>query len=216
MYKIVVFGGTGGLGSKLSALLKEKYEVISLGSEDVDVKNYTEVENFFDINKVDVVINASGINYDGFIHRYDETNQHKIDEQIDVNIKGNLNILSNCLKYMRNNKFGRVILFSSVLSNSPVVGTGVYSGCKGFIDTLVKSVSVENLSKGITCNSLQIGYFDGGLTHRIPEKFREILLDSIPMKRWGKIDELCNVIDMLINTEYITGTNIKINGGLDV
>jgi NAD(P)-dependent dehydrogenase (short-subunit alcohol dehydrogenase family) len=53
------------------------------------------------------------------------------------------------------------------------------------------------------------------MTYKIPEYVRENILNSIPSKRWGQIDELENTIRFLINTPYVNGTNLKINGGID-
>jgi NAD(P)-dependent dehydrogenase (short-subunit alcohol dehydrogenase family) len=214
MKKIVIFGGTGGLGSKLTERLTD-YELISLGSKDLDITDSEAIQYFFKNNNIDIVINMSGVNHDCFIHKLPLCDKNLINKQIDVNIKGTLNILSSCLSNMRNNFYGRIITISSVLAEKPVVSTGVYAGCKGFIDSLVKVVALENASKNITCNSIQLGYFDGGLTYNIPENFRQSVLDTIPMNRWGTIDELENIIRFLINTPYVTGTNIKINGGID-
>ena len=149
------------------------------------------------------------------LHKYQSHNSLDVKRQLEVNIEGNLNILANCLPTMREKKFGRIILISSVLASKPVAGTGVYSGCKAFIDNLVKTCSIENLQHGITCNSIQLGYFDGGMTYDIPEKIREDFKNNIPLKRWGKIIELENTIRYLINTEYVTGCSLKINGGID-
>jgi NAD(P)-dependent dehydrogenase (short-subunit alcohol dehydrogenase family) len=215
MKTVVVFGGSGGLGSKVVEILKDTYNVISLSSKDVDVSNYNAVETFFERNKPEVVINLTGVNFDMFIHKINQSSLTNIDKQIDINIKGTINVISNCLKYMRENEFGRIITISSVLAEKPVISTGVYSGCKGFIDSFVKTVALENASKNISCNSIQLGYFDGGLTYKIPETFREQVLNTIPAKRWGNIQELTNLIEFLINTPYVTGTNIKINGGID-
>ena len=74
---------------------------------------------------------------------------------------------------------------------------------------------MENANKGVTCNTIQLGYFDGGLTYKIPEQFRADIQKSIPIGRWGSIDELENVIRCLIDTPYINGTSIKVNGGTD-
>jgi NAD(P)-dependent dehydrogenase (short-subunit alcohol dehydrogenase family) len=115
---------------------------------------------------------------------------------------------------MRNKQFGRIILVSSVLADHPVISTAVYAGCKGFVDSLTKTTAVENAGKNITCNSLQLGYFDGGLTYKIPESFRESVKNSIPFKRWGTIEELTNTIKYLIETGYMTGQNINISGGI--
>jgi len=214
MKKIVIFGGSGGIGSSIVNLLNN-YNITSLGSKDVNVSNFYDVKQFFDTNTYDIVINLAGINHDVFIHKINETHLYSIDKQIDVNIKGNINIISNCLSSMRENNYGRIITISSVLAEKPVMSTGIYSGCKGFIDSFIKTVALENANKNISCNSIQLGYFDAGLTYKIPESVRDNIQNSIPMKRWGTIEELANLIEFLIQTPYVTGTNIKINGGID-
>ena len=213
MKTVVLFGGSGGLGSQLTPLLETKYKVISLSSKDIDVRDLTSVSSFFNENDVDIIINLSGYNYDGFVHKLEDSSE--INKMIDINIKGNINILSSSLSKMREKNYGRVILISSVLAEKVVPGTALYSGSKAFIDNLVKTVSSENIGKGITCNSLQLGYFDGGMCHRLPEKFVDTIKQSIGLKRWGSIEELYQTIDYIINTEYITGQNINISGGIN-
>lgn len=214
MKKITVFGGTGGLGSQLFPLLSPKYQVTCLGSKDVDVTKYQEVEAYFKANEADIVINLSGYNYDSFLHKYTSETYQQIEKQIDINVKGTINITACALPQMRDKQFGRLILVSSVLADHPVISTSVYAGCKGFVDSLVKVVVLENANKNISCNSLQLGYFDGGLTYKIPESFRDTIKNTIPSKRWGSIEELYNTVDYLINTPYITGQNINISGGI--
>tara|TARA_R110000772_G_scaffold205776_1_gene316390 strand:- start:86 stop:742 length:657 start_codon:yes stop_codon:yes gene_type:complete len=211
---IALFGGTGGLGKQLINHF-EGYNVIPLGSKLVDIKNFNSVEKFFKTNDVDIVVNMSGYNYNSPIHKYDKSNICEITKQTDVVIKGTMNILASCLPQMRVKGYGRIILTSSILSSKPVFGTSVYAGCKAFMDNLIKTVTVENLSKGITCNSLQLGYMDGGLTYEVPEPFISKVKESIPLKRWGSVDEISNAIHYFINTEYTSGHAMKINGGLD-
>lgn len=217
MKTIVIFGATGGLGSSISKKLLEKNEfnIITLGSKNLDVSDYEKVSNFFNENEVDIVINLSGLNFDKFTHKITSNDIQNIEEQINVNIKGNINIVSSCLSKMREKNYGRIILFSSVLAEKPVVSTSIYSGCKGFLDSFVKTVALENASKNITCNTIQLGYFDGGLTYKIPQNFLTNIVNNIPTKRLGTIEELENTILFLINTPYINGINLKINGGID-
>lgn len=214
MKKVVIIGGTGGLGSQITPKLSD-YEVVSLSSSDLDIRDRKKVFEYFSNNPADIVINLSGYNRDSFIHKLNLQSHEEADNQIDINIKGNLNILSACLPSMREKGFGRIILISSVLAEKPVVSTGVYAGCKGFLDSLAKTIALENMSKNVTCNTIQLGYFDGGLTYAIPEDFRQVILKTIPANRWGTIDELENTIRFLINTPYVNGTNLKINGGID-
>ena len=216
MKKMLIIGGSGGIGKQMTKLFSDKYEVLSCSSKTFDITNLPFLNRFFSLNTYDIILNASGYNYDSFIHKYSIKNIHEVDKMIDINVKGNLNLLSACLPGMRKQGSGRIIFLSSVLSTMPVAGTSVYSASKAFIDNLIKTVTLENLSKGITCNSIQLGYFDAGMAHRIPEKIINNIVDGIPLKRLGKMEELYNTIEYLVNTEYISGTSIKINGGIDL
>lgn len=214
MKSIVVFGGTGGLGSQLCSYLKlhTDYHIFPVGSRNVDICSYEACRKFFDRTIADVVINLSGINFDKFVHKLDRSNDEDISRMLDINLHGSINIASTCLPVMRERGYGRLIYISSILSTQEVLGTSIYSSCKAFLDKFVKGVSKENIGKGVTCNSIQLGYFDGGMTYKVPNS--EPIKQSIGLKRWGSIEELAKTILYIINTEYLTGTNIPLNGGL--
>lgn len=213
---VAVFGGSGGLGSQLVSRLKEDgYSVKGLSSKDVDITNFEQVQSFMVNNTPDIVINLAGINVDGFLHKLSDSRCREAAQKvIEINTVGALNVVSASLPHMRANKYGRIILTSSVLIKKPIVGTGVYGSSKAFIKSLVKNCSLENASKNVTCNALQLGYFDGGLTHTIPEKSKNIIKSSIPAGRWGTIEELYNTVKFLINTPYCNGTSIEVDGGI--
>jgi NAD(P)-dependent dehydrogenase (short-subunit alcohol dehydrogenase family) len=212
--QIVIFGGSGGLGTEVVKLMLDKYDVVCPSSQQVDVTNFKEVEEFFETVNPRVVIGLAGFNYDSFLHKIGPENIENILKVINVNAIGSLNIIACALKKMRSQNYGRIILVSSVLARKTVVGTSVYSASKAFIDNLVKTASAENISKGITCNSIQLGYFGGGMCNSMSPQNRDAIRDSIPLKRFGKITELYSIIEYLINNEYITGQNIEISGGI--
>ena len=214
MKKLLIVGGSGGLGSKVSELLSNTYDVTAVGSKDIDITDINSCEKFFDGKTYDAVINFAGLNYDSFIHKINEHNIDKIKSMIDVNILGTINLASVALKKMREQNFGRIILISSVLAEKEVVGTSVYSSCKAFIDKFAKNASAENIKHGITVNTLQLGYFDGGMTYKIPENLLQPIKETIGLKRFGKIEELSSTISFLIENEYVTAANITRNGGL--
>ena len=113
--RLVLFGATGGLGSGVYKGLTDKYDVIPLGSSDIDVTNFEEVKYFFGSElDIDIVINLSGKKYDTFLHKIDHDDINEIRKMIDVNIMGNINIMASCLPYMRETGWGRVILISSI------------------------------------------------------------------------------------------------------
>jgi len=212
--KLVLIGGTGGIGQQLSPMFSELYEVVSVGSAELDIRSLSSVMDFFkEHSDARVVINLAGVSYDKFLHKYGD-DEAELMNQLNTNVVGATNVVVGCLPHMRAQGYGRIVMMSSVLSKMPVMGAGIYSSCKGFIDNLVKSVALENGNKGVTCNSIQLGYFDAGLLYTIPEKQRELIKKGVPLNRWGQIEELHQLIKTLIEVEYITGTNQKINGGI--
>jgi NAD(P)-dependent dehydrogenase (short-subunit alcohol dehydrogenase family) len=214
MKKIVVFGGTGGLGQKLIPLLEKKYEVTSIGSKDVDITSFEQVKKFFTTNEFDIVLNMSGIKYDVFLNEIKESDLEEINKMIDVNIKGNINVISNCLTKMIEKKYGRIISISSVFAELNIPKNSIYCASKAFIDRFVSNANRESVKYGVTCNTIQLGYFDGGMCYRIDEKYQERAKEKIGLRRWGRIDELYNTINYIVDNEYICGINLKIDGGL--
>lgn len=210
---IAIIGGTGGIGHNIEEHFSQFYNAVyPLGSKQLDIRDFKQCKDFFNTHEIDILINASGINHDKFVHKLGQEDQYLINHLLEVNLKGSVNVAAACLPGMRERGFGRLIYISSVLSTHNVMGTALYSSCKAFIDRLVKSISLENISKGVTCNSIQLGYFDAGLTYKLPNP--EEYKSKIPLKRWGTIEELTNTIDYIIKTEYLTGTNIPLNGGI--
>ncbi len=210
---ILLIGGTGGIGEGLSEYLKvENPFVLRYGSTFCDVTNISRIEQVFDTIHPDVIVYLAVKNIDGLIHKQDISS---IDTQLNVNIKGFLNILRASNSYMRGNKFGRVIYISSVLSEKPMIGTGIYSATKAFGDNIVKTYALENAKYGITANSIQLGYFEGGLTDKVPEKILESVVQKIPAKRLGQSHELGSLVQLIINNEYINGSNILLTSGLE-
>lgn len=212
MKKIAFFGGTGGLGSKVTTKLSN-YEVITVGSSNVDLSNEEQIIEFVNENDFDILIIFSNYNYNSFLHKYTDS-LGELSKQIDINIKGNLKLVSESLKKMREKNWGRIIIASSVTVDKPIMGTGIYSSCKAFFENLVKTIALENGSKNITANCIQLGYMDGGLLYTLPEEFLEKIKSEIPSRRIGSIDEIYKTIEFIIDNEYLNGKTIKITGGL--
>ena len=218
-----MFGGTGGLGSKLVPLLQSayeetissyKYNVISLGSKDIDVTNLTEVKNFFDNNSVDIVLNMSGKKYDVFLSKISETDIPEIEDMLSVNMMGNVNILAGCLPNMIKQGWGRVIAISSVFAELNVPKNSLYCASKAFVDRLIGTANKENIKFGVTCNTIQLGYWDGGMGQRVEQKYQDMAIEKIGLKRWGSTRELFNTVEYIIDNQYVAGANIRIDGGL--
>lgn len=214
MKKIAFFGGSGGLGKEVIKHLNE-YEIDSVSSKMVNLMSDNDISNYFYINKdIDILVIFSNFNFNSFIHKYNELNYSDLEKQININIIGVIKLISTSLKIMRDKKFGRIILASSVTVDKNVMGTGIYAATKSFYENIVKTISLENASYGITCNCIQLGYMDGGLTYTLSDDFINSTINTIPSKRLGTTEEISQTIDFIIKNEYINGTTIKLTGGL--
>ena len=207
MKNIVIFGGSSGLAKKVVPYLD--YDSISpLSSKECDVRDIVQVDER--IKNSNIAIYFSVVNYDNLIANLKSDD---LDHQLDVNIKGYLNVLQSAANNWKSTG-GSIVYISSVLSSTPIKGTAVYSSCKSFCDTLTKVFAMENAKNNITCNSIQLGYFDGGLTYRVPEKVLENVKLSIPSRRLGDCQELADTINSVTSIKYLNGSIIKLTGGL--
>jgi NAD(P)-dependent dehydrogenase (short-subunit alcohol dehydrogenase family) len=208
--KITIFGGTGGLGSQI--LRDSIYAKIDrLGSRDCDLNVVNEISNYFYQDCPDIVIFFNNLNINGFLHKMWGMEIYRL---IQTNIAGTTYATTQALKSMRDKGYGRIIYASSITVDKNVMGTSIYASTKAYYENLVKTISLENASKGITANCIQLGYMDGGLTYTLPPEFIEQKKKEIPAGRLGKIDEIDKTINFLIDNEYVNGTTIKLTGGL--
>lgn len=215
MKKIAFLGGTSGLGQETSKYLVDKYNVDIVSSSRVDFERESSIDNYFFLNKdVDVLVIFNNYNYNSFLHKYNDDNIDELNKQIQINVNGITYTISSALKQMREKGYGRIILASSVTVDKTVLGTGVYAASKAYLETLVKTIALENASKGITANCIQLGYMDGGLTYTINDNLLKEIVKSIPAKRLGTCEEIYKTIDFIIENEYINGSTIKLTGGL--
>lgn len=181
----------------------------------VDVSDYRQVERWVQslplAGKKIVLINAAGITYNAFAHKADP---EKWLEVIKVNLLGSFNVIRAVLPVMRETKYGRIVNFSSVVAHVGVPGTSAYAASKAALWGLSKSVAVENATKGITVNTLDLGYFNIGMIKSVPEEIQKEIVKKIPVQVFGDPGNIINAVEFLIESNYTTGESININGGL--
>jgi len=158
-----------------------------------------------------VLINCAGTNYNAFAHK---ASIEKWKQVIDINLIGPFRVINAVLPFMRENGFGRIINFSSVVAQKGIPGTSAYAASKAALWGMTKSIAVENASKGITINNLNLGYFDIGMIKDVPEEMLSVIKKSIPQQKLGDPENILEAVNFLIHTDYITGSSIDVNGGL--
>jgi len=183
--------------------------------EKVNVCNINEVENWINSLKENlhsiVLINCAGSNYNSLAHKSDPESWYNV---IKTNLLGTYNVIRVVLPKMREDNYGRIINFSSVVAQIGTPGASAYAASKSGLWGLSKCIAAENASKGITINNLNLGYFGLGMINEVPIEFQNTLKTKIPTGDFGDTKNIYNAVLFLIQSEYVNGTSIDINGGL--
>ena len=119
-------------------------------------------------------------------------------------------------KGMLKNRFGRVILLSSVVGLYGSAGQVNYSSSKAALVGFARSLTRELGSRGITANVIAPGFIETDMTAALPEAQQEQYKKSIPAGRFGQVDEIAGVSAWLAGDDagYISGAVIPVDGGL--
>jgi len=225
---IIITGASRGIGEFLFKKFSEAGELVYgtyysgkpiEGKETffskVNVSNYQETANWIesiqgDLEKI-VLLNCAGGNYNSFAHKADPELWANL---INVNLVGTFIVIHSILPIMREQNYGRIINFSSIVAQMGIPGTSAYAASKSGMWGMSKSIAVENASKGITINNLNLGYFNIGMISDVPPKFQKIIKSKIPTGNFGNPENIFRAVKFLIETDYINGTSVDINAGL--
>jgi acetoacetyl-CoA reductase len=123
-------------------------------------------------------------------------------------------VLHPVVNQMRNNNKGNIILMSSINANIPILGQTNYSSSKNALIAFNRCLAIENISKNIRTNVISPGYIETDMVNNIPDNILTKIISDIPAKRLGKPEEICDIINLLMDNNYITGETINMNGGL--
>lgn len=230
----LVTGGSRGIGEAISKALKaEGYEVAATYAgndekaaaftEATGIKTYTWNVADYDASKagiaqveadlgpIDVVVANAGITRDAPFHKM---TPEAWKEVIDTNLTGVFNTVHPVWPGMRERKFGRVIVISSINGQKGQFGQVNYAATKAGDLGIVKSLAQEGARAGITANAICPGYIATEMVMAIPEEVRQKIVAGIPAGRLGEPDEIARCVVFLAseNSGFINGSTISANG----
>jgi len=238
----IVTGGTRGIGKAIvlelarrgcnvafnfsksaEEAVRLKGEVETLGvkayAAQCDVANTENSAEFVkavaaEFGTVDFLVNNAGITRDQLILRMKEDDW---DAVIDTNLKGAWNFSKAVLRpMMKNQNGGSILNISSVSGVVGMLGQSNYSASKAGMIGLMKSLAKEVASRNITVNALAPGMIETEMTGEMNADFREKIIASVPLGRFGSVQEIAEIACFLLSdsARYITGQVIQADGGL--
>jgi len=181
-----------------------------------DVSDYAQAEQLIlaaqdKFGTVDYLINNAGITKDKLIMRMSEED---FDSVTDTNLKGAFNTIRHVTPIMMKQRSGAIVNITSVVGLFGNGGQANYSAAKSGLIGLTKSVAKELGSRGITANAVAPGFIETDMTKDLPENIKEKLLDSIALKRYGKAEEVADLVHFVANCKYMTAQVVSIDGGM--
>lgn len=164
-----------------------------------------------DLGPIDIVVANAGITRDAPFHKMTPEQWQQV---IDTNLTGVFNTVHPVWPGMRERKFGRVIVISSINGQKGQFGQVNYAATKAGDLGIVKSLAQEGARAGITANAICPGYIATEMVMAVPEKVREAIIGQIPAGRLGEADEIARCVVFLASEQsgFINGSTISANG----
>jgi len=164
---------------------------------------------------LDILVNNAGISSDKTFVRMDHASWRKV---LAINLDGVFNCTKVFVDQMLKQEWGRVVNITSVIGQIGNFGQANYAASKAGVAAFTKSLAKELAGKGVTVNAVAPGFIETDMVQGIPEKVRDRPLSQIPLKRFGKAEEVGRAVIYLVSSDgdYITGEELSLNGGLSM
>ena len=165
-----------------------------------------------DLGPIEVVVANAGITRDAMFHRM---TPEQWNEVVGTNLTGVFNTVHPIWPGMRERKFGRVIVISSINGQKGQAGQTNYAATKAGDLGIVKSLAQEGARAGITANAICPGYIGTEMVRAIPEEVLNTkIIPQIPAGRLGEPEEIARCVAFLASDDsgFINGSTISANG----
>lgn len=199
----------GSLGERGEKLILRKFDVADKEAVEAFWTSITE-----DFEQIHILVNNAGIRRDNILASLDEESWDRV---IDTNLKGTYLMSQGAVLHMMRKRFGRIINMSSIGGVLGLPGQSNYAASKAGQIAMAKTLSKEVGKRGITVNCVLPGFIETELIADLPEEQVKEYKSQVPLKRFGKTEEVANAVMFLASEKaaYITGSCLEVTGGLN-
>ena len=195
---------------KLAEELGSRYFLADVSKLEKVEKMVENIQKEF--GRLDVLVNNAGITQDRTLAKMTKEEWQKV---IDIDLTGVFNCSKAVLPLIIANQ-GKIVNISSLVGQRGNFGQTNYAAAKAGIIGFTKALSKEVGRFGVTVNAIAPGFIETRLTENLPPELKETIKKFTPLGRFGKPEEIANLIFFLASEEasFITGAVINIDGGL--
>jgi len=185
-----------------------------------DVSKQEDISQLFDettkvFGHVDILVNNAGVYEFRALEEVDEQHYRRI---FDLNVLGLLLTTKEAVSHM-NGDGGSIINVSSIASKTPPANTSVYSGTKGAVDVISRSLALELAPRKIRVNTLAPGATETEgvrATKEFENGFKDIAISRTPLGRLGTVEDIAKAALFLASDDssWVTGEELLVGGGI--
>lgn len=237
----VVTGGNSGIGLATAKRFREEGARVAISGRDqktldeavktiggdviavrADVSKVADLDKFYKIvgdkfGNIDVLFANAGV---AKFAPFADSTESMFDETFDINVKGVFFSIQKALPLL--NDGASIIINSSVVNETGIAAASVYSATKAAVRSFARTLTTELVDRGIRVNVVSPGPITTPIFGRMglpKEALDELARDvqtKVPMKRFGKPEEIASTVLFLATPEssYITGVDINVDGGM--
>jgi 3-oxoacyl-[acyl-carrier protein] reductase len=179
----IITGGTGGLGSAISAKLREEgWQVLALGSRDLDLSDKSAVEAFFAGRECDLLVCAAGMIRDQPLSRME---LDEWEEVFFVNYSAAARCAEVAIPAMARREGGHVVFISSYAALRPAVGQAAYATAKSALLGLMVELADKYGAENVRVNAVLPGFLETPMTEVVSEKRREAVREMHYLQKFN-------------------------------
>lgn len=165
--------------------------------------------------RLDGVVNNAGIMEEGLIGML---KTKSIEQMLHINVTSVILQMQYAVKLMQKNETSSIVNISSIVGTNGAEGNTAYSASKAAVVGLTKSAAKEWAKNNIRINAIAPGFIETDLNSHYEGIRKESILRNIKMGRFGKPEDVANVILFLLSdlSTYVTGQVIGVDGGMAI
>lgn len=225
---ILVTGGNKGIGAAIVVLLEElgakvaytyrsgegSSRSLALQADVTDIEAMAQVAERVEaeLGPIYGVVANAGITKDSL---FVKSTREQWDAVIETNLTGVYNTVRPIMPKMNAQGEGAIVLISSIVGEQGNLGQANYAAAKAGLIGLAKTLALEGARYNVRCNVVAPGFIETNMLEAVPDKVKEKILETIPLRRFGRPEEIAWAVAYLLSPQasYVTGDTLSINGG---